>query len=288
MTPAGLPSRVGRQRCLQRRHRRPSLQTRIPYSALPIIACIVVYWSDAVFRLILSLLFSFMLCVAGASSAGSFSIDPVRIQLSEAKPSAVMRVENRGDAPVTVQLQAMSWSQSGNQDQLAISRELLATPQVFRLRPGQVQVVRIALLGPVDATRERAFRLLLDEVPPPPMAEFRGLQMALRISMPVFVQARTAAASSLAAAVVERDGQRQLQLINRGHAHLQLTGLQLQVKPASTPSLYSHDKTLYLLPGQQRELPLPGQFPLAAGQVLHLQAQTESGAQEWPVPAVRD
>ncbi len=240
------------------------------------------------FRLILSLLFSFMLCVAGASSAGSFSIDPVRIQLSEAKPSAVMRVENRGDAPVTVQLQAMSWSQSGNQDQLAISRELLATPQVFRLRPGQVQVVRIALLGPVDATRERAFRLLLDEVPPPPMAEFRGLQMALRISMPVFVQARTAAASSLAAAVVERDGQRQLQLINRGHAHLQLTGLQLQVKPASTPSLYSHDKTLYLLPGQQRELPLPGQFPLAAGQVLHLQAQTESGAQEWPVPAVRD
>ncbi len=240
------------------------------------------------FRLILSLLFSYLLCAAGAASAGSFSIDPVRIQLSEAKPSAVMRVENRGDAPITVQLQAMSWTQSGNQDQLAISRELLATPPVFRLRPGQVQVVRVALLGPVDAKRERAFRLLLDEVPPPPAAEFRGLQMALRISMPVFVQARTPAAASLAATVVERDGQRQLHLINRGHAHLQLTGLQLQAEPSSTPSLYSHDKTLYLLPGQQRELPLPGQFSLAAGQVLNLRAQTESGAQAWPVPAVRD
>ncbi len=243
---------------------------------------------EAVFRLILSLLFSALLCVAGVACAGSFSIDPVRIHLSEARPSAVMRVENRGDAAITVQLQAMSWSQSGNQDQLVISRELLATPQVFRLRPGQVQVVRIALLGPVDATRERAFRLLLDEVPPPPAADFRGLQMALRLSMPVFVQARTPGAASLAASVVERDGQRQLQLINRGHAHLQLTDLQLQAQPAATPSLYSHDKTLYLLPGQQRELPLPAPFPLTEGQVLILQAHTDSGAQQWPVPAVRD
>lgn len=245
------------------------------------------------FRLILSLLFTSLLCAAGMASAGSFSIDPVRIQLSEARPSAVMRVENRGDAAITVQLQAMSWTQSGNQDQLTISRELLATPQVFRLRPGQVQVVRVALLVPVDATRERAFRLLLDEVPPAPAADFRGLQMALRISMPVFVQARTPAAASLAATVVEREGQRQLQLVNRGDAHLQLTGLQLQAQTvatasAATSSMYSHDKTLYLLPGQQRELPISSQFPLDAGQVLNLQAQTESGAQQWLVPTVRD
>lgn len=265
MTHAGLPSRTGRQCCLH-------------FS----------FCNEAVLQLILPLLFTSLLCVASAASAGSFSIDPVRIQLSEAKPSSVMRVENRGDATITVQLQAMNWTQSGNQDQLTVSRELLATPQVFRLRPGQVQVVRVALLGPVDATRERSFRLLLDEVPPAPAADFRGLQMALRISMPVFVQARTPAAASLAATVVERDGQRQLQLFNRGHAHLQLTGLQLQSQPAAVPSLYSHDKTLYVLPGQRRELPLPAQFPLVAGQVLNLQAHTESGAQEWPVPAARD
>ncbi len=296
MMPAGLPSRMGRQRRLRLWQRVPSLRARVPQLACidsGIDSGIVVFWSEAVLRPILSLLFISLLCAAGAASAGSFSIDPVRIQLSEAKPSAVMRVENRGDASITVQLQSMSWSQAGNQDQLAVSRELLATPQIFRLRPGQVQVVRIALLGTVDATRERAYRLLLDEIPPPPAAEFRGLQMALRISMPVFVQARAPAAASLAATVVERDGQRQLQLTNRGHAHLQLTGLQLQAQPAATsttsatPTLYSHDKTLYVLPGQQRELPLPGQFPLAAGQVLNLQAQTDSGAQEWPVPAVR-
>ena len=256
------------------------------------------------FRQLLTFLFACVLCWSVPASAGSFSIDPVRIQLSEARPSAVMRVENRGSAVVTVQLQAMRWSQSGNREQLDTSRELLATPQVFRLRPGQVQVVRIALLRPVDEQRELAYRLLLDEVPPPPAADFRGLQMALRISMPVFVQPRSPATADLAAMMVEHDGQRQLRLHNRGQAHLQLTGLNLLPETATSPAdvadaaqlarapdgvqaLYAHDKTLYLLPGQQRELPLPSQSFTAAGQSLSLRAQTDSGAQHWPVTAVR-
>lgn len=241
-------------------------------------------WLIAVFRLFLLSLLAHLLCAANPARAGSFSIDPVRIFLSESRPSAVMRVENRGDAAITVQLQAMSWSHTDNRDQLAISRELLATPQVFRLRPGQVQVVRVALLRPVDDQRELAYRLLLDEVPPPPAADFRGLQMALRISMPVFVQPRAAAVDALAATVIERDGQRQLQLSNRGRVHVQLTGLSLQ---ATGRPLYHHDKTIYVLPGQQREFALPASVVWPNDEALNLQAQTPRGAQQWPVPALQ-
>lgn len=243
---------------------------------------------SAVFRLFLLMLFAPLLCVAPAASAGSFSIDPVRIVLSEARPSAVMRVENRGDAAITVQLQALSWSQSANRDELSASRELLATPQVFRLRPGQVQVVRIALLRPVDDKRELAYRLLLDEVPPPPAADFRGLQMALRISMPVFVQPRTSATAELAAAVVERDGHRRLQLVNRGQAHVQLGSLSLQslqqASGSSAATLYAHDKTVYVLAGQQHEVALPAGLAWPTGASLRLLAQTSDGEQQWPVP----
>ena len=250
-----------------------------------------------------------LLGAPGPTGAGSFSIDPVRIVLSEARPSAVVRVENRGETSITVQLQAMSWSQSDNHDALATSRELLATPQIFRLRPAEMQLVRVALLRPVDDRRELAYRLLLDEIPPAPSPDFRGLQMALRISMPVFVQPREAAVAMLVAAVVERDGQRQLQLINRGQAHLQLTGLTLQslewpepsaasaasapprattnptLSPDSTAqTLYVHDKTIYLLPGQQRELALPAASVLPKGASLSLRAQTPGGAQHWVLP----
>ena len=254
----------------------------------------------AVVRILFFTLVAHLLCAALPASAGSFSIAPARITLSDAKPSAVMRVENRGDASVTVQLQAMSWSQRDNQDQLLPSRELLATPQVFRLRPGQVQVVRVALLRPADEQRELAYRLLLDEVPPPPAAEFRGLQMALRVSMPVFVQARQAGQGALAASLIERDGQRQLQLSNRGQTHLQLTDLSLEsplqalgasdspgtaASSAVTRTLYAHDKTIYVLAGQQRVIVLPAGAIMPGGGDLSLRAQTAGGMQQWPVPA---
>jgi len=91
--------------------------------------------------------------------------------------------------------------------------------------------------------------------------------------------------------MVEHDGQHRLQLLNRGQAHLQLTGLSLHAAqapaPRSAPALYAHDKTLYLLPGQLRELPMPDQPAWATAEALSLRAQTDNGAQEWPVPSFR-
>lgn len=271
-----------------------------------------------------------MLVAAGQACAGAFSIDPVRISLSEDKPSAVMRVENLSATSMTLQLQVMSWTQSDHCDQLTHSWDLLATPQVFRLKAGQVQVVRVALLRPVDQRRELAYRLLLDEVPPPPASDFRGLQMALRISMPVFVAPREAAAPALGVRLIERDGQQLLALANRGLAHLQLNSFQLQknapalipvadtaastARPpnisathasgsnaavpiaavpnaaisnaASSNALFVHEKNLYLLPGQQRDLPLPASLSLPPGEPLTLHAQTPGGLQDFHVPAI--
>ncbi len=255
-----------------------------------------------------------LLLAAGHAGAGAFAIDPVRISLSDARPSAVMRIENRSDATMTLQLQAMSWTQSDNHDRLTPSRDLLATPQVFRLKAGQVQVVRVALLRPADERRELSYRLLLDEVPPAPAADFRGLQMALRISMPIFVMPRDAVAPALGARLIERDGQRLLALANRGHAHLQLNSFSLQrhlntLQPAAASAgkgnvagdaagtaagtasivadpdvLFTHGKNLYLLPGQQRELPLPAALPLSPDETLTLHAHTPGGRLEFHVP----
>lgn len=227
----------------------------------------------------------FCLLSVTTAVAGSFMIEPVKLTLSDAKPSSVLRVENRGDAMITVQLKAMAWSQADNQDQLTDSRELIATPPVFRLRPGQQQVVRVALLRPADEHRELPYRLLLDEVPPPPAADFRGLQMALRISMPVFVEPRTRMASMNPCTEfrVARDGPAAARLVlaNRGQAHLQFKTLHLGTPPSM---LLSHDKAFYLLPGQQRELPLKLTAGLSSAQPLMFRAQTASGDVECHVP----
>jgi CBS domain containing-hemolysin-like protein len=44
-----------------------------------------------------------------------------------------------------------------------------------------------------DPVNEIAYRLVLDEIPPPPEPGFKGLQVALKINFPIFVQPLTEA-----------------------------------------------------------------------------------------------
>ena len=87
-----------------------------------------------------------------------------------------------------VQTQGLAWSQEGGQDALTPSRDLLVSPAVFTLPAGGSQLVRVALRRNVDPARELTYRLLLQEVPQAASPDFNGLQIALRLSVPVFVE----------------------------------------------------------------------------------------------------
>ena len=187
--------------------------------------------------------------------AASLGIDPIRIELSEAQPSNVIKVENTSDAVMTLQLQPMSWSQEEKIDQLTPTRDILATPQVFRIKPGAVQWVRVGLLRKPDSKKELAFRLLLDEVPPPPAPDFKGLQVALRVSVPVFIKALQPSAADLSFFVspVDEDKLR-LILNNKGNEHAHWDGLQLRDENHAEQIITSLDKSIYVLPGEQKEV----------------------------------
>jgi fimbrial chaperone protein len=61
-------------------------------------------------------------------SAGSFSVSPIRIELSSAQRSAVLTIRNGGDQPVVVQAQLVDWSQADNEDRLEPTNDLIASP----------------------------------------------------------------------------------------------------------------------------------------------------------------
>ena len=86
-----------------------------------------------------------------------------------------------------MQMEISRWTQPENQDHLEPTQDLLATPPIFSLEPGQSQIVRIGLRRPPDRQRELAYRLFAQELPEPTPEGFIGLQMVLRLSIPVFV-----------------------------------------------------------------------------------------------------
>jgi fimbrial chaperone protein len=219
-----------------------------------------------------------LLSLVPTAYAATFSIDPVRLELSQAVKTAIVRVENTSTTATTVQVQAMAWSQVDKQDVLRPSRDLIVSPAVFRLKPGSVQIVRVALLKTPDTQRELSYRLVLDEIPPPPPPDFRGLQMALKISMPVFIQAEEGGAADLDIAVTPVvNNQLKLVLSNRGQTHAKIKSLQV-LGEVSQLTIAHHDTQLYILPGQQRELLLTvAKLPAPLPDKLTIRAVTMTG-----------
>ncbi len=225
------------------------------------------------------------LSLPSLSRAGSFNINPVRIQLSETATTAILHVSNTGSEDVTVQLQAMKWSQLAGEDQLKTTRDLIATPQIFQLKARASQIVRIGLVKKPDLTAETTYRLILEEIPPPPDPGFQGLKLALRISMPVFVKPghisessfdiRLAPQKSTAADTIN------LELDNAGSTHVQLLNLRIHSVNKQDEVIGVLDKSLYLLAGQKKQIPIKMKTGVAPLGELLIKAETSAGKVEF-------
>ena len=126
--------------------------------------------------------------ILGVAHAGSFMVVPTRIELAPGKLSATLTIRNDDKEPAVIRLEPRAWDQKGDQDLYEATKEVLVTPPIVTVAPGAEQIVRIALRRPLDPQRELNYRLFLQEVAPPPRPGFSGLQVALRISMPIFAR----------------------------------------------------------------------------------------------------
>lgn len=215
--------------------------------------------------------------------AGSFSINPIRIDLSATTPTALLQVRNTGGAPVTIQVSALSWSQSGGEDRMERSRDLLATPAIFTLAPGATQAVRVGALRKPDPSVELTYRLLLQEIPSIDQPAFNGLQVALNVSVPVFIVAMLPAEPRVEASLSRESAhESKLRLYNRGGATAHFLDLSLFSKNAPEKVLATHAATVYVLPGQSRELRFKTLLS-ESDRPLGLKAVTRSGSIEFDV-----
>lgn len=204
---------------------------------------------------------------AEQSAAGSFSVSPTRIELGPSQRVAVLTLHNADSAPLTVQASLMNWSQDAGQDQYAETHDLLGTPPVFTLPPNGDQIVRIALRRPADARRELPYRIFFQEVPQQSQPGFSGLNVALRIGLPIFVSPTGAADARLRWQMRRlEDGSLQVEAVNDSGAHVQVTDFQLTLNGAPAPLASQAAK--YVLPGGRVSWRINA--PAAAAQVAAL------------------
>ncbi len=188
------------------------------------------------------------LCWFGSalSLAGSYSVHPVTLGLSAAQPATTLKVRNREQSPVTLQLTTRKWSQTGGEDLLSNTRDIIAVPPSFTIAPGDEQIVRIGLRQVEPLVLEQAYRVILQEIPGA-SSHGGGLQFALNMSLPLFVRPPQAPKPELEWLVQRAaDGRVALSVENRGNGHFKFTSWRLQ---DGDKDLGAETKLHYVLPG---------------------------------------
>ncbi|MDR5903992.1 molecular chaperone [Franzmannia qiaohouensis] len=227
---------------------------------------------QAAYRGLVVPLFMLTLLLASQALAGSFSVSPTRVVLSTQDNVVALRVRNTGAEETSVQVELQAWRQEGGQDIYTPSREVLATPPIFTLAPGQTQMLRVGLRRPPAQDTQLSYRLFLQELPPPSADDFQGLRMSLRISLPVFVAPASGVAAPHMHWRVERGSgdEWHLSADNRGNGHGQVSRLRVRLPDGRT---LQPSGNAYVLPGATQRWRLSSGSPLpAAGSELVITA----------------
>lgn len=139
-------------------------------------------------RLVLATLLT---CLGTGAFAGEFTINPLRVTLDRTARSSEVVVRNEDTAVMRMQVQAMEWTQGADgADRYQPTDALVYFPRTMEIPPGESRIVRVGVRG-APATREDAYRLFIEELPPPPGSEPDGggaqLRIYLRVGVAVFV-----------------------------------------------------------------------------------------------------
>ncbi|MBK0098206.1 molecular chaperone [Erwinia sp. S63] len=177
------------------------------------------------------LLLFIMALMPAAHAANSLMIWPIDPAINPDEKASELWLENRGNATTMMQVRIFSWLQVGGQEQYQTQQQVVASPPMVRLEPGQKQLVRLIKQGPPEAGREMSYRVVLDEIPTPrtPGENQAGLTFQMRYSVPLFVYGNGVTSDSakpqLSWQQVDSGGKHWLELTNRGNGHARLSNV---------------------------------------------------------------
>lgn len=198
-----------------------------------------------------------LLCVgltlAGASACASgLQVAPVSLTLQPAQHANGLWLSNTGTDLLHAQVRVYRWTQADGADQLTPSQELVISPPMLGVKPGERQLVRVIRVGAPPSGNdapEAAYRLAIDELPLPEAGK-KGLQFVLHYSVPVFIEPEGAAqVKPTLHWTLQREGNHAVVVVsNSGTGHAQLSDVEY-INRAGSRTAIADGLLGYVLPG---------------------------------------
>jgi fimbrial chaperone protein len=194
-----------------------------------------------------------LFAIALPAQAATFSINPLRVELDARHRTDIINLKNTAESPLRIQVRAMLWTMADDgQWQLTPSTDLIVTPELVEIPPGQAAQLRVGIL-PDPGDSERTYRLLLDELPNLDSAaeSLPQIRVLTQISMPVFLEpAQRKRVPSLGTAAIEH-GVLGVGVGDGGTQRLDPQRIKIAVLDGGGHVLEQRDMTAnYVLPGR--------------------------------------
>ncbi len=168
-----------------------------------------------------------------AAQAGSLQVSPINLEVPAAAATTTENLSNMGKTPINAQLRIFKWVQKDGIDKLEPTTDVVASPPALKIPPGGKATVRVVRLSKAPITGEETYRLLIDDIPPPPTAGTDSVTFAVRHNIPVFYQAG-GIKTKLVWSVKSDNGQLELSAKNDGLLHSRLAQLAVTIGGVTT------------------------------------------------------
>jgi len=185
--------------------------------------------------------------MATNATAVSLEVVPTTIELPAKGGPAQLRLVNHGDKPVNVQIETFAWKQDGGET-LVDSDDIALSPPFAHLNPQSSQIARLLLAPPAQTGSERAFRIVVTQLPDPDDTE-SGTHVLLQFSVPMF--AGDGKSPSLSWSLRRNGNGLSLEASNRGSTRAKFTNLELLSAEGKHEPVSSHG-LVYVLAGATR------------------------------------
>lgn len=172
-----------------------------------------------------------LLALSCPAFAGSLQVSPILIEIGQGITTTTENLENKGTTVITAQVRVFKWTQVDGKDNLTPTTDVIASPPALKIQPGAKATVRIVRLTKEPLKGEEAYRLIVDDIPPPPDKPGDSVTFAVRHAIPVFFQA-PGIKTMLGWSATMKGDQLEVTAKNAGDLHSRLA--QMTVKQGST------------------------------------------------------
>jgi fimbrial chaperone protein len=163
-----------------------------------------------------------VLGLARPARASSFTVNPIKVVLSDKDRSTLLTIQNQSNEILRFQVSVNGWSQSpGGEMVLSATKDIVVYPSILSLGPGEQRKLRIGVtVGP--ASLERSYRIFVEELPPLQSAQKSSsteVRVLTKLGVPIFVEPAATASRASIANVAMSGGKLAFDLRNEGNVH---------------------------------------------------------------------